>query len=368
MHQNKYNVLSLFDGISIAHAAFKISNVKINKYYSSEIENHSIQISKDNHEQIHIGSVTDISYKNKSLIYNNIIEPVKIDILIGGSPCQSLSFAGKQKGLAAKGLNEENIDILTLEQYLELKHNGFEFEGQSYLFWEYIRLLREIKPKFFFLENVVMEEKWEKIFTENLGFPPIKINSRLFTCQNRPRLYWTNIPYNINTLPNKLHTFKDIKQFSTKQKDYYSDKALNWLVSHSYRKFLSTGKVKKLKIYNDDTIINAITASHCKKYSGQRFFAILDNGIDNKIQKDKIQEIFNECFNENDFTKLSILTDWEMVLYNGYSYRYITPEECELAQGLNIGYTKSVCDTSRYKSIGNGFTVFVIAWFLKNLK
>lgn len=365
---NKYNVLSLFDGISMAHEALKQSGLKINKYYSSEIEKNSIRVSEYNHSQVHLGNVINISYKNGNLISDNINETVEINLLIGGSPCQSLSFAGKQKGLAAKGINDEHIDIITLEQYLDLKQNGFEFEGQSYLFWEYIRLLREIKPKYFFLENVVMEEKWEKIFTENLGCQPIKINSKIFTCQNRPRLYWTNIPYDISDLPNNLHTFKEIKQFSTKEKDYYSDKALNWLINHSYRKFLITGKVKKLKIYHDDTVINAITASHCKKYSGQRFFAILDKGIDNHIQKNKIQEIFNECENLKDFTKLSILSDWEKVLYNDYSYRYITPEECELAQGLKIGYTNIVCNTSRYKSIGNGFTVTVISWFLNYLK
>lgn len=278
--------------------------------------------------------------------------------------CTNLSFAGKQAGLKTKC----NQDILTLEDYLSFKNNGFEFEGQSFLFWEYIRILRELKPKYFFLENVVMEEKWEKIFTENLGVEPIKLNSKLFTCQNRPRLYWTNIPYNKIEIPDLNLKFKSIKENSNNKKHYYSDKAIQWLVNHSYRKYEKTGKIKKLKIYNDEDIINAITASHCKKYSGQRFFAILDNGIDNTIQKNKIKEIFDECSKLNNFTKLEILTDWKKILYEGYSYRYITPEECELAQGLPKNYTSFISDTARYKAIGNGFTVDVISWFLKFIK
>lgn len=284
-------------------------------------------------------------------------------MLIGGSPCTNLSFAGKQDGLKTKC----NQEILTLAQYLEFKNNEFEFEGQSFLFWEYIRLLKETKPRYFFLENVVMEEKWEKIFTDNLGVKPIKINSRIFTPQNRPRLYWTNIPYDANSLPNNDNRFKLIKQKSINRSDYYSDKALNWLVNHSHRIYEKTGKLKKLKIYNDETVVSAITASHCKKYSSQRFFAILDDGINNTIQKNKIKELYDECKKINDFSKLEVLTNWEDVLYGNMAYRYLTVEECELAQGLTFGYTKDISNTARYKSVGNGFTVPVISWFLKNI-
>lgn len=365
MKKNGVVILSLFDGIGMAHQALKEAKVLINKYYSSEVDKNAIKVSNSNHEQVNLGNVMDLKFQNNEIyVKNELVEKQEIDLLIGGSPCTNLSFAGKQEGLKTKC----NQDILTLEDYLSFKNNGFKFEGQSFLFWEYIRILKELKPKYFFLENVVMEEKWEKIFTENLGVEPIKVNSKLFTCQNRPRLYWTNIPYNTIKLPDLNIKFKSIKENSKNKKYYYSDKAIQWLVNHSYRKYEQTGKIKKLKIYNDEDIINAITASHCKKYSGQRFFAILDNGIDNSIQKHKIQEIFKECSKSNDFTKLEILTDWQKILYEGYSYRYITPEECELAQGLPKKYTSMISDTARYKAIGNGFTVNVIAWFLKFLK
>lgn len=353
----KYNILSIFDGIGMAHQALKNSGIEINNYFSSEIDKNSIKISNSNHNQINLGNIKNINCDS--------LKDIKIDLLIGGSPCTNLSFAGKQKGLVTKDLHE----ITSLEQYLDYKERGFEFEGQSYLFWEYIRLLRDIKPKYFFLENVVMEEKWEKIFTENLGVNPIKINSNIFGCQNRPRLYWTNIPYDTKNLPHNLNIkFEKIKQKSINKQDYYSDKAIDWLVNHSYRKFLKTTKIKKLKLYMDDSVINAITASHCKKYSGQRFFAILDNGIDNSIQKNKIKEIYEECKKNNDFTKLQILTGWEHILYKDFSFRYITPEECELAQHLPLGYTNMVSNTQRFKSIGNGFDVAVISWFLNFLK
>ena len=111
-------------------------------------------------------------------------------ILIGGSPCQGFSFAGKQKGSVTKC----NIKITALEQYLNLKDEGFEFDGQSYLFWEYVRLREEIQPEYFLLENVKMTKKWESMFNEAMGTEPIEINSALLSAQNRKRLYWTNIP------------------------------------------------------------------------------------------------------------------------------------------------------------------------------
>lgn len=88
---------------------------------------------------------------------------------------------------------KDNQDILTLKHYLQLKEEGFEFEGQSYLFWEYMRLLDEVKPTYFLLENVMMSQKWKEVLTGAIGIDPIMINSALLSAQNRKRLYWTNI-------------------------------------------------------------------------------------------------------------------------------------------------------------------------------
>jgi DNA-cytosine methyltransferase len=173
----KMNVLSLFDGMSGGRQALERAGIKVDNYFASEIDKYAIQVTMANYpDTIQLGSVTELDGYSLP----------KIDMLIGGSPCQSFSFAGKRKGMSTKCETE----ILTLDQYLELKNEGFEFEGQSFLFWEYMRLLNEVKPKYFLLENVMMSEKWEKILTQAIGINPIMINSSLVSAQNRKRFYW----------------------------------------------------------------------------------------------------------------------------------------------------------------------------------
>jgi len=177
-------VLSLFDGISGCQQALDRNGIKVGTYYASEIDKYAITATMHNYPNtIQLGSVVDVDVSK--------LKP--IDLLAGGSPCQSFSFAGKRKGMSTK----DNIEILTLEHYLELKSQNFEFEGQSYLFWEYMRVLTDIRkynPDVkFLLENVMMGEKWQKILTQAIGINPIEINSALVSAQNRRRLYWTNI-------------------------------------------------------------------------------------------------------------------------------------------------------------------------------
>ena len=188
------NVLSLFDGISCGQVAFDKLGVKFererNHYFASEIKPIAIKCAKENYPNtIEIGDVTKVHYKDGILFTENGQYETNIDMIIGGSPCQSFSFAGKMVGMATK----DKIEITALEQYLDLKEKGFEFDGFSYIFWEYVRLLKEINPKYFLLENVKMAEKWEKVITKALGVNPIYINSNLVSYQNRHRLYWTNI-------------------------------------------------------------------------------------------------------------------------------------------------------------------------------
>ena len=191
------NILSLFDGISCGQIALERVGFEVENYYASEIDKYAIQITQHNYPNtIQLGSVIDLK----------AVDLLQIDLLIGGSPCQSFSFAGKLKGMTTKC----DQQILSLEQYLELKNNGFEFEGESYLFWEYVRILKEVKPKYFLLENVVMKKEWEDVISATLDVEPIKINSSLVSAQNRNRLYWTNIP--VNDLPiNKNLFIKDIR-------------------------------------------------------------------------------------------------------------------------------------------------------------
>lgn len=178
------NVLSLFDGMSCGQIALKELNIFIDTYYASEIDRFAIAQTQLNFPNtIQIGDVKKV----------NVLDLQPIDLLIRGSPCTNLSFAGTRKGLCTK----ENIEIVSLEQYLELKEQGFEFEGQSYLFWEYMRILTEIREYnpnvLFLLENVEMGKKWETVFNKAIGIQGIHINSSLVSAQSRKRIYWTNI-------------------------------------------------------------------------------------------------------------------------------------------------------------------------------
>jgi len=222
------NILSLFDGMSCGQQALNRCGFTITNYFASEIDKHAIKVTQHNYPNtIQLGSVVNV----------NGYELPKIDLLIGGSPCQSFSFAGKRKGMSTK----DEQEILTLEHYLQLKSEGFEFEGQSYLFWEYMRLLNELRTKnpniYFLLENVEMGEKWELVLSRAIGVKGIHINSALVSAQNRKRIYWTNIGMKPSGLFGDLESIieqpkdkgillKDILESEVDEKYFLSEKAL----------------------------------------------------------------------------------------------------------------------------------------------
>ena len=177
-------VLSLFDGMSCGQIALKELGIKVDKYYASEIDKHAIKQTMLNFpDTIQLGSVTEVDARKLG----------HIDLLIGGSPCTNFSFAGRRNGMNTT----TNEEIYTLDRYLELKKQGFEFDGESFLFWEYMRILGEVRETnpdvFFFLENVEMGEKWESVLTKAIGIEGVHVNSALVSAQNRRRIYWTNI-------------------------------------------------------------------------------------------------------------------------------------------------------------------------------
>ncbi len=177
-------VLSLFDGMSCGQIALRDMGVAIEKYYASEVDKYAIQNTMLNFpDTVQLGDVRDIDARTLG----------HIDLLIGGSPCQSFSFAGKRAGMSTT----TNEKVVTLSRYLELKQGGFEFEGQSYLFWEYIRILHQVREQnpdiFFLLENVEMGKQWEEVINQAIGVRGTHINSALVSAQVRKRIYWTNI-------------------------------------------------------------------------------------------------------------------------------------------------------------------------------
>jgi DNA-cytosine methyltransferase len=288
MEQSKnINVLSLFDGMSCGQIALNKLGVKYDNYYASEIDKFAIAITKKNYPNtIHLGDVRDV--KGEDL--------PKIDLLFGGSPCQSFSNAGNGKG----------------------------FEGSSGIFWEYVRVLREAKPKYFMLENVKMKKEWQDIITKELGVEPIAINSSLLSGQNRPRLYWTNIP-GVEIPEDKGIVLKDILE-----DDNLVDK-----------QHLMTPKAMA---YMDGL------------RNGKQRWQYHKNPLDGKAA----------CIVAS-FYKLSGLgvLDYRTL---GKPCRRLTPVECERLQTVPDNYTESVSRTQRYKMIGNGWTVDVIAHIFSYMK
>lgn len=153
------NVLSLFDGMSCGQIALERSGIPVENYFASEIDKYAIKVTMENYPNtIQLGDIRNVDV-------NNI---PKIDLLIGGSPCQSFSFSGKRNGMSTL----EKVEIITLEQYLKLKRLNFKFEGYSYLFWEYSRILNDIRkynnPEVkFLLENVTMAKNGKILFLLN---------------------------------------------------------------------------------------------------------------------------------------------------------------------------------------------------------
>lgn len=358
------NVLSLFDGMSCGQQAMQRAGIKVDKYFASEIDKYAIKVTMANFpDTVQLGSVVDVDGYSLP----------KIDILIGGSPCQSFSFAGKRKGMATK----DEQEILTLEHYMQLKKEGFEFEGQSYLFWEYMRLLNEIKPKYFLLENVMMGEKWEKVLSKAIGVKPIMINSALVSAQNRQRLYWTNIGLKpqglfgdleliISQPKDKGILLKDILQYNVDSK--YCIKIEN---NDRLKKTLFGNKLDKLCLidsYNQTlhydksiTLSTRVSASN----NTHIFNPIVHNMMPRSSTTGKGG---SGPLSRSDGKTYCLDTGQTNAIEYLGNIRKLTPIECERLQTVADNYTNHVSDSQRYKMLGNGWTIDVIVHILNYLK
>jgi len=347
------NVLSLFDGMSCGQVALARAGIRVKDYFASETDKYAIKVCKDNYPNTqHVGDVLQVDTTRLPAI----------DLLIGGSPCQGFSFAGKQL----------NFD-----------------DPRSKLFFEYVRILKECGSTYFLFENVRMKQEYQDVISECLGVTPIEINSALVSAQNRRRLYWTNIP-NVDEPEDKNINWGDVRESGIEWSPmYYSDKAMEWIERHGRR------KGKKLKIHKPDEKMQMLEASHCKKYSAQRFFGIVDRPahikgrrLNKNNKRQDCDKLVNntQCLEvKSNPNKTGCLTtvqkdnvisplpigrypDVFKELKQGTHYRYITPIECERLQTLPDHYTASVSNTQRYKMLGNGWTVDVIAHIFNSLK
>ncbi len=256
---NSIRVLSLFDGMSCGQIALRELGVPVEVYYASEVDKHAIEQTRVNFpDTVHLGDVRRV----------NPLELGRIDLLMGGSPCQSFSLAGKRIGMKTS----ENEEVYTLERYLCLKEQGFKFEGQSYLFWEYMRILtdlRSVNPNILFLlENVRMEKKWERVLSEAIGCRGVHINSALVSAQNRHRIYWTNIRLrqdrlfdlpmsDISQPADRGILLRDILEREVDEKYYLNEKTVRNLLVHRERN-RSNGNGFGMNPRGEDQKMNAI--------------------------------------------------------------------------------------------------------------
>jgi len=467
-------VLSLFDGMSCGQQALERAGIKVTNYYASEIDKYAIKVTMANYPYtIQLGSVVNV---------NGYSLP-KIDLLIGGSPCQSFSFAGKRKGMSTK----DEQEILTLDHYLQLKSEGYEFEGQSYLFWEYMRLLNEVKPKYFLLENVEMGEKWEKVLSKAIGVNGIHINSALVSAQNRKRIYWTNIGMKPAGLFGDLESIieqpkdkgillRDVLETEVDEKYFLSEKSIAYInrnqrnlafqmnedddksgcvvaryqsgipynqivikdkeftgldLNAKARTVRTGGSSTATDKHNWDLIVhntqrrdpnrpsiqknkNAGGSGHLSRNDGKTYsldtgntnaIEIVANGAKEQVvgrkaqedgtykreyevsndqksktletnkQKNNVQIIETQPFQQDriyDINGISPALQAQLpngsTMINTSRIRRLTPIECERLQTVADNYTNHVSDSQRYKMLGNGWTVDVIAHIFKYIK
>ena len=297
------NVLSLFDGISCGQVALERVGIKVDNYYASEIKKHAIKITQKHFPNtIQIGDVTKVKYKD-GILYteNGDFKVGKIDLLIGGSPCQNFSIA---------------------------RTCMYEIDGlkgdKSKLFYEYLRILKEVNPDYFLLENVKMKKESYEELNSYLGVKGILINSELVSFQKRPRIYWSNIP-NI-TIPKDKHiNFQDYKDT-----DY---------------DYCSQFKVKRTP-------------------SRERMW---NNGQSHNNE-------LKSCANVTNSDKVFCLTRKQdrcpnsgLIEFDDFC-RYLTRREIELAQTLPVGYTDDLTYGQMQDVCGDGWTVDVIAHIFNFLK
>ena len=339
-------VLSLFDGMSCGQLALQRLGIEVDTYYASEIDKYAIQVTQENFPKtIQVGDVC----KLKAEDYQDI------DLILAGSPCQGFSFAGKQL--------------------------AFD-DPRSALFFEFIRLLKEIKPKYFLLENVKMKQQFQDVITEQVSacYPdfeggdllggqikPILINSALLSAQNRQRLYWTNIP-NIEQPKDKGIVLRDILEDDVEghylagkhlQNNYQGGNQLNPNYKSQANTIHDTNKKSGVICAGTHGYANGYVETKPKVVSGAWRGRYKEDG------KTEQRLELNQSGKSNSLT--TVQKD-SVVVNDNLSWRKLTPLECERLQTVPDNYTNHVSNTQRFKMLGNGWTVDVIAHILNNIE
>jgi len=373
------NVLSLFDGMSCGQIALNKAGIKYHNYFACEIDKYAIQVAQENFPNtVQLGDVTEVG-TSKSWSQGKeigvLVAPCrghhKIDLLMGGSPCQGFSFAGKQL----------NFD-----------------DPRSKLFFEFVRLKDSLQPKYFLLENVKMKKESQDIITEYLGVEPIEINSSLFSAQSRRRLYWTNIPFDkqiqdkgivlkdiledlpFSEIPNYLNNKWCGRRRGDMVKSITDDKA-HCLTASMWKGQIPTFVKKPIQVGEATNIkgfdvIKRVYSPEGKSptlttmQGGHREPKVAIGRVINRrldehgVRKDNQKELpFTPQIEISDTDKSNCLTTVQKdnVVVQDELYRKLTPLECERLQTVPDNYTNHVSKTQRYKMLGNGWTVDVVS-------
>ncbi len=404
------NVLSLFDGMSCGRIALERLGIPVDNYYASEIDKYAIQVSQANYPDIiQVGDVTELDTSTLP----------KIDLIMGGSPCQGFSFAGKQL--------------------------AFD-DPRSALFFEFVRCVEELKPKYFLLENVRMKKEYLDVISEYMGVEPIMINSALVSAQNRVRFYWTNIPgveqpeqrgIVLRDILETQTNEKPVKDTERNQRHYRNDDEKSLCMTATMYKGAGNNGMtlvqeQKLAVFSEDRInkfketlkddpkpsANGIIQLNNPSHSSGRVYSpngksptlMAGNSGGGKepvkirdvisVDKQKKQLTIKEatkkgyttiedgdCFdmtfpnsktrrgrNMKDKSNCLTAANYDYMRYEHSDedkevyWRKLTPVECERLQTVPDNYTNHVSNTQRYKMLGNGWTIEVITHILKNME
>jgi len=346
------NVLSMFNGMNCGRIALERAGILVNKYHSAETDKFANIITQKNYpDTIQLGDVCGVVAKDLP----------KVDLLLAGSPCQGFSFAGKQL--------------------------AFD-DPRSALFFEFIRLLRELKPKYFLLENVRMKQEYIDVITEEVSFlypaggiyqeatffdlahrgclqhrkeiVPVLINSSLVSAQNRQRLYWTNIP-NVTQPEDKGIILKDVLE------DYTDDV---YLAGEKLQKNYKGGSQLNPNYKSQANTIHDVNKKSGTICAGTHGYAngYVTGAWRGRYNKDGSTTQKLELRRDDKTNSLTTVQKDNVVVDQEMNWRKLTPLECERLQTVPDNYTTGVSDTQRYKMLGNGWTVDVISHILSNIK
>jgi len=331
-------VLSLFDGISAGQLALQRAGIDVETYYASEIDKYAIQVTKKNFPNtIHLGDIT--KWREWDIDWSTI------DLVIGGSPCQGFSFAGKQ-------LNFE--------------------DPRSKLFFEFVDICHRVadeNPKMnFLLENVRMKKEFQEVISGYMGIEPIQINSSLLSAQNRVRLYWTNIS-NVTQPEDKGIFLKDIILDEVDDKYYLTAEAIDYMCR------LRNGKPRWE--YHKNPIDGKAACLTANMYKGVPYGVVKITGATKKgyveIQPNEgvdltfINSTTRRGRRMEDKSNCLTAANYDYCWYDGYIYRKLTPIECERLQTFPDDWTEGISNSQRYKALGNSWTVDVITHIFKNI-